>query len=259
MAHHFHPFHIVLPSPWPFAARLGATALLTRAVRRFKGRGATSAGWRLLLLAVISALWWRDVRREGRLYGNHTRWVKDGIKLGISLFILREVLFFTAWFWGYFHHRTVPILEEGLRWPPVGVEGLNPLTVPLLNTLILLSSGVTVTWAHYILLINGHPWWGVIRTVILGGIFTAIQGLEYYESPFTISDGAFGRLFFVTTGFHGTHVIVGVIFLISAWLRQRLFLAQHTSHLGVELAIWYWHFVDVVWLFLFTFYYIWGI
>jgi len=259
MSHNFHPFHIVLPRPWPLAASLGATALLTRAVRWFKGRWSIGFLLSLLLLSFVSALWWRDVSREATFNGNHTSWVKDGIKLGIGLFILREVLFFTAWFWGYFHHRTVPVLEEGLRWPPIGVSRLNPLTVPLLNTLILLSSGVTVTWAHYMLLINGNPWAGVVRTIVLGGLFTSIQGLEYYESSFTISDRAFGRLFFVTTGFHGTHVIVGVIFLIRKWIRQRMFLAQHTRHIGVELAIWYWHFVDVVWLFLFTFYYIWGI
>lgn len=211
----------------------------------------------LFLVTFFSALWWRDVSREG-VGGDHRRKVQDGLKWGIALFIFREVLFFCAWFWAFFHHRRVPSPEVGAIWPPVGVSPLDPLAVPLLNTAVLLRRGVTVTWAHHNLLIRKDTKDGILFTIILGGLFTLLQLFEYYNTHFDLARGTFGRTFFVTTGFHGLHVIIGTIFLAVSLVRIVKNQTTIAHHLGTEFAIWYWHFVDVVWLFLFSFVYWWA-
>ena len=185
--------------------------------------------------------------------------VQDGLKRAIILFILREIIFFFAWFWGFFHSRLSPNNELGILWPPSGLYPLDPLSVPVLNTFILLSSGVSVTWAHHLSIGNKNITKQISLTIFLGLLFTGYQLLEYLESLFCLGDSIFGRVFFVTTGFHGVHVILGTLLLASMF---RLFslkrkISRHA--LGFDFAIWYWHFVDVVWLFLVTFYYFWGI
>jgi cytochrome c oxidase subunit 3 len=174
------------------------------------------------------------------------------------LFILGEIWFFAAFFWGFFHYSFNPAQELGLIWPPVGIYVFNPFNVPLLNTAILVSSGATVTWAHHRLLTNKSLIFPIISTLILGIYFTFLQGIEYFISRFSIRDRAYGSVFFIATGFHGLHVLIGTTFLTFCFFRFLKNLTSAWNHLGFELAIWYWHFVDVVWLFLFSCIYWWG-
>ena len=176
------------------------------------------------------------------------------------LFLLSEVMFFLAFFWAFCHSSLAPTIEIGAVWPPKGIEALSPWEIPFLNTLILLSSGAAVTWAHHAILAGSREQalYGLLATIILAVVFTGFQAMEYIEAPFTISDGIYGSTFYLATGFHGLHVIIGTIFLIICCIREYLghFTAKH--HFGFEAAAWYWHFVDVVWLFLFVSIYWWG-
>jgi cytochrome c oxidase subunit 3 len=184
------------------------------------------------------------------------------------LFIASEVMFFVAWFWAYFNtalfpadtHQVVRDQLLGGTWPPKGVETFDPWHLPLLNTLVLLTSGTTVTWAHHALLHNDRQGlkWGLICTIVLGLAFTCIQAYEYSHAHFAFSGNIYGATFFMATGFHGAHVIIGTIFLIVCLLRAMAGQFSPTQHLGFEFAAWYWHFVDVVWLFLFSCIYVWG-
>lgn len=180
--------------------------------------------------------------------------------LGIILFIVREIFFFLSFFWAFFHSRLSPVIYLGGIWPPCGIESLNAFQVPLLNTVILLASGVRVTWAHQTLL--GENFLATRVSLIvtwgLGIYFLFLQWIEYRISIFRISDSVYGRTFFIATGFHGFHVIVGTLFLIIIWQRVGFVHFRSSHHLGFEFAAWYWHFVDVVWLFLFSVVYWWG-
>ena len=185
--------------------------------------------------------WWRDVIREGTYQGFHTGQVSVGLRWGIILFIVSEVFFFFAFFWAYFHRSLVPTFEVGSCWPPVGLEFLNPFSVPLLNTAVLLASGVRVTWAHHSLIekdrIGGI--FGLVVTVGLGGYFTFLQAGEYYEASFSLSDGVFGSVFFVATGFHGLHVLIGRTFLAVCLYRVVRYHFSEGHHFGFEAAAWY--------------------
>ena len=205
-------------------------------------------------------LWFRDVVAEGTLLGNHTFAVQKGLNLGVALFIISEVFFFISIFWAYFHSALAPTVELGNAWPPAGIDPLNPFEIPLLNTILLLSSGASVTYAHHSLIEGNRrgTLLGIIITVVLAVIFTALQGLEYYEAPFTITDGAYGSTFFFATGFHGIHVIIGTAFIAVAFFRILSYHLTDHHHLGFEASILYWHFVDVVWLFLYVSIYWWG-
>lgn len=216
----------------------------------------------LALLSVIAsmALWWRDVIAEGSYLGNHTIAVQKGLNMGIILFIVSEALLFFAIFWAFFHSALSPTVELGGQWPPLGIEAINPFELPLLNTVLLLSSGITVTYAHHSLIGGNRKGaiYGLIATIILAIVFTLFQGIEYSVSSFTISDGVFGSCFYFGTGFHGMHVIVGTLFLAVGLWRLVSYHLTDTHHLGYEGAILYWHFVDVVWLFLYIAVYYWG-
>ena len=259
-AHINHPYHLVEKSPWPLTASLGAFLLTTGLVKWFHLFKMDLFILGLLTVLISRIQWWRDVSREGTYQGLHTIKVVLGLRLGIILFILSEVLFFFSFFWAFFHRRLNPTMEIGSQWPPVAIEAFNPFQIPLLNTLILLSSGVTVTWAHHAVIENNHSeaTQGLVLTVVLGAYFTALQGIEYVEAPFSIADSVYGSTFFVATGFHGLHVIIGRIFLLSMLSRLVKGHFSKNHHFGLEAAIWYWHFVDVVWLFLYTFIYWWG-
>nr|YP_006303254.1 cytochrome c oxidase subunit III [Zygeupolia rubens]ADZ05381.1 cytochrome c oxidase subunit III [Zygeupolia rubens] len=254
------PFHLVEFSPWPLVGSVGAFLLTVGMASWFHGRGVVVMVLGLVLIILTMLQWWRDVIREGTYQGFHTSSVCSGLRWGMILFIVSEVCFFAAFFWAYFHSSLSPNLELGSCWPPVGVNPLNPFSVPLLNTAVLLGSGVTVTWAHHALMegdrFNGLQ--GLFLTVILGGYFTFLQAGEYWEAPFTLADGIYGSTFFVATGFHGLHVLIGSCFLMVCFFRLWFYQFSSTHHFGFEAAAWYWHFVDVVWLFLYLCIYWWG-
>lgn len=257
-----HPFHIVDPSPWPI---LSATAIGTTAIGAAMYMHSFIFGDIVFLIGLISIIfcmvvWWRDVIREATFNGNHTKTVQGSLRTGMLLFILSEVMFFLAFFWAFFHSSLSPAIEIGSVWPPVNITPFNPWGIPLLNTLILLLSGATVTWAHHeIILGRKEPAkLALFLTIFLAIIFTGLQAFEYIEATFTISDGIYGSTFFMATGFHGLHVIVGTIFLTVCYFRLAKNHFAKTHHFGFEAAAWYWHFVDVVWLFLFVNIYWWG-
>lgn len=257
-----HPFHLVDPSPWPLRASTSAFRVTTGAVRYrhgYNGGGSVLTFGRLRLLST-RALWWRDVIREGTYEGQHTTVVQLGLRFGRLLFISSEVRFFFAFFWAFFWAALAPTVEIGTVWPPKGIDVLDAWEVPFLNTLILLSSGASVTWAHHAR-VAGHrdqAIKGLGLTVALAIAFTALQGFEYVNASFTIADGIYGSTFFRATGFHGFHVFIGTCFLTVCLLRLISYQFTSRHHFGFEAAAWYWHFVDVVWLFLFVSIYWWG-
>nr|CBH40117.1 cytochrome oxidase subunit III [Ophiocomina nigra] len=257
---HQHPFHMVDRSPWPIAGAIGALTTTTGLVSWFQGDNILTALLGLFILSITMILWWRDVIREATFLGMHTTHVVRGIKIGFILFILSEVMFFFSFFWAFFHSALSPTPEIGMTWPPTGITPIHPWGVPLLNTAILLSSGASLTWSHHSLRQrSGDDAWNALAVTILLGIwFTSLQAYEYWEASFTIADSVYGSTFFVATGFHGLHVIIGTAFLAVCLgrLTRAHFSVNH--HVGFECAIWYWHFVDVVWIFLFVCIYWWG-
>ncbi len=205
----------------------------------------------LICVIISMSFWFRDIITEATYLGDHTLVVQKGLYFGVILFIVSEALFFLAIFWAFFHSALTPTVELGALWPPLGIEPVNPFELPLLNTVILLSSGATITYAHHSFIATGRTGaiYGAIFTILLALIFTGFQGLEYHVSSFTISDGVFGTCFFFGTGFHGFHVIIGTIFLSVALWRIYDYQLTDQHHSGFEGGILYWHFVDVVWLF----------
>lgn len=257
-----HPFHLVSPSPWPFytsGSLLALTCSAALSMHNFSN-SYLSLYIAFILVIISMSLWFRDIITESTFLGDHTLAVQKGINLGVILFIVSEGLFFVAIFWAFFHSALTPTVELGSQWPPMGIEPVNPFELPLLNTVILLSSGATITYAHHSLIQGNRKGSliGSIFTILLAIIFTGFQGIEYSVSSFTISDGAFGTCFFFGTGFHGLHVIIGTIFLSVALWRIYAYHLTDNHHLGLEAGILYWHFVDVVWLFLYVSIYYWG-
>ena len=204
--------------------------------------------------------WFKDIIAESTYLGSHTLAVQKGINIGFSLFIISEALFFLSIFWSYFHSALSPTIELGAEWPPKGIESINPLELPLLNTILLLSSGVSVTFAHHSLIKGNRVGtiYGLIITVLFAVLFTSLQAIEYLVSSFTISDSTFGSCFYLATGFHGLHVIIGTIFILIGLLRVIFYHFSENHHLGLEASILYWHFVDVIWIFLYIAIYYWG-
>lgn len=257
-----HPFHLVDSSPWPALGGLAALNFTTGFVMYMNSY--QSGGYFVLFglfgLIFTVFVWWRDIIREGTFQGHHTKKVQLGLKSGMLLFIVSEIMFFFAFFWVFFAVSLSPNIEIGAMWPPSGLAVLNAWEIPLLNTVILLLSGATCTWAHHAIIAGDrqNSLIGLSLTILLGGIFTGFQVLEYFEANFTISDSIYGSIFFMSTGFHGFHVLIGSTFLFICLLRltKHHFTKEH--HFGLEAAIWYWHFVDCVWLFLFVAIYWWG-
>nr|YP_010248587.1 cytochrome c oxidase subunit III [Trachys variolaris]QTK22441.1 cytochrome c oxidase subunit III [Trachys variolaris] len=258
--HKNHPFHLVDVSPWPLYGALGAMSTMIGLIKWFHLQQNNLILIGLMITILIMYQWWRDVTREGTFQGHHTMKVTLGLRWGMILFITSEIFFFISFFWGFFHSSLSPSVEIGMIWPPKGIAPFNPVEIPLLNTLILLSSGITVTWAHHALMENNYNQTaqGLALTILLGVYFTMLQAYEYIEAPFSIADAVYGSSFFMATGFHGLHVIIGTLFLFVCFMRH---LNNHFSkfhHFGFEAAAWYWHFVDVVWLFLYISIYWWG-
>nr|AGZ19013.1 cytochrome c oxidase subunit III [Idiocranium cf. russeli BMNH 2008.409] len=260
MAHQAHAYHMVDPSPWPLTGAVAAL-LMTSGLAMWFHFGMMTLmflGFIVLLLTMIQ--WWRDIIREATFQGHHTLTVQQGLRYGMILFITSEVFFFLGFFWAFYRASLAPTIELGEYWPPTGILPLDPFEVPLLNTAVLLASGVTVTWAHHSMMSNNRKETihALTLTIMLGLYFTILQAMEYFEAPFTISDGIYGSTFFVATGFHGLHVIIGSTFLLICLVRQILYHYTSKHHFGFEAAAWYWHFVDVVWLFLYISIYWWG-
>jgi cytochrome c oxidase subunit III len=275
-----HEYHIVDPSPWPLIGGIGALMMAVGGVgymRWLDGRvfeiGSLNLAtpW-LFFIGLVIVLytmfsWWSDTIKEAHT-GYHTRVVSLHLRYGMILFIASEVMFFVAWFWAFFdaslfanEAAQVSRVEfTGGVWPPEGISVLDPWHLPLFNTIVLLLSGTTVTWAHHALLHNERQMLvGMLAvTVLLGLLFTSVQAYEYIHAPFGFKDSIYGSTFFMATGFHGFHVIVGTIFLIVCLLRAMAGHFTPEQHFGFEAAAWYWHFVDVVWLFLFCCIYVWG-
>lgn len=254
------PFHLVEFSPWPLLVSFRILALPIGLINYLR-----NADFNLLILSfitttIISIVWWRDVIRESTFQGFHGFNVTKGLKFGVALFILSEVCFFFAFFWAYFHRSLAPTVEVGAHWPPTGIETLNAFQVPLLNTSVLLLSGVRITWAHHSIEEGKYfsAIQGLFLTVVLGFYFLVLQYGEYIETSFSIADRIYGSCFFLATGFHGTHVAVGATFLTVCLLRLLFFHFNKQHHVGFLAAAWYWHFVDVVWLFLYVSIYWWG-
>ena len=262
-----HDYHLVNPSPWP---AVGATSAFVLAIggilfMRHVTPWVMLIGFAGVLYTMYA--WWSDVIKEAN-GKDHTRVVQISHRYGMMLFIASEVMFFVAWFWayfdGFFRHadpaQFARLAATGVAWPPTGVELFNPFHLPLFNTLLLLCSGTTVTWAHHALLEGNREGlkWGLVLTILLGATFTLVQAIEYSHAGFAYSGNIYGATFFMATGFHGFHVLIGTIFLITCLVRAQMGQFTPTKHLGFEFAAWYWHFVDVVWLFLFASIYVWG-
>jgi cytochrome c oxidase subunit 3 len=251
------PYHLVDPSPWPIVAALGGGLTLFGIVIAAHFHNFMPLVIGLLIVVAVMVLWWRDVLKESKTPGLHTAIVRLGLRYGMMMFIASEVMFFVAFFWAYFHFALMPEHVLGTdtpMWPPKGTLTFDPWNLPLLNTMILLLSGTTVTWAHHSLLAGNRKGliWGLVFTVILGLSFTTCQAIEYSHAPFHFTGGIYPSVFFMATGFHGFHVIVGTTFLLVCTIRAIRGSFTPERHFGLEAAAWYWHFVDVVWLFLFV-------
>ena len=262
-----HPFHLVDPSPWPLLASFAAGLLAIGAVFFMHdteiagvavGLKGVIAG--LIALCLVAFFWWKDIVHEAFVQKAHSAVAKIGLRYGMLLFIASEVMFFAAFFWAFFDASLFPKEAIGFVWPPVGTEVIPAFDLPLLMTMILLLSGCTVTWAHHEMLIGNmkEAARALFYTVILGVVFMFFQVYEYHHAAFGFNENVFGSTFYMATGFHGFHVFVGTIFLAVCYFRTLKGHFTKDSHFGFEAAAWYWHFVDVVWLFLFVAVYWWG-
>ncbi|RXR29307.1 cytochrome c oxidase subunit 3 [Sphingobium fluviale] len=261
-----HDYHILPPSIWPLMGSMSALALAIGAIMWMHPDQMGNAGAGVFYLGLAGVLatmffWWADVVKEAHA-GDHTPVVSLHLRYGMILFIASEVMFFVGWFWAFFDFSLFPSTLEPINgmFPSKGIETLNAFELPLLNTLILLCSGTTVTWAHHSLIHGNRDGLkkGLLATILLGALFSAIQAYEYAHAPFPFGETPYSSAFYMATGFHGFHVLVGTIFLIVCLVRANNGHFTPRQHFGFEAAAWYWHFVDVVWLFLFAAIYVWG-
>jgi len=276
-----HPFHLVAPSAWPFIIGMSLFPLLSWVVDYLHGYSLEEESlsiWFVVIVFIFSIIkWFQDIVTEATFLGYHTVAVIKGLRYGMLLFIISEVMLFFSLFWAYLHCSVSPSIWIGCVWPPLGIKPINPWHLPFLNTVILLSSGVAVTWAHRAIVESEPKWWwyktkeinddfgrreqslvALALAIAYGVLFTLIQLYEYNHTNFNISDGIYGATFFLLTGFHGFHVLVGTVFLIVCFIRHYYYHFTEEYHFGLEAGIWYWHFVDVVWLLLFVLVYWWG-
>jgi cytochrome c oxidase subunit 3 len=253
-----HPYHLVSPSPWPAMASMSAFLLVIGTILFVRQHHIIVLILGAIIFIASLTGWWWDVIKEAKT--EHTKVVRQGFRYGMVLFIASEVMFFVAFFWAYFNASLMPTEAMGGIWPPKGVKTLDPFDLPYLNTLLLLLSGTTITWAHHSLIEGNYQdvKQKLLFTILLGFIFLSVQAYEYTHADFAFRGGIYPSVFYMATGFHGFHVFVGGIFLIITYFRTRYGHFTPQDHFGFEAAAWYWHFVDVVWLFLFVSIYWWG-
>nr|YP_009121677.1 cytochrome c oxidase subunit III [Hylaeus dilatatus]AJG02943.1 cytochrome c oxidase subunit III [Hylaeus dilatatus]ALO64647.1 cytochrome c oxidase subunit III [Hylaeus dilatatus] len=254
-----HPFHLVNPSPWPLILSINLMNILFSMLNWFSMNIKFMIILNLLILTISMYQWWRDIIRESTFQGYHTLYVYKLMKMGMILFIISEFFFFISFFWTYFHSAISPNIEIGSIWPPKMINMFNPYDIPLLNSIILISSGLTITWSHHSLINNKmyNCLYGLWLSITLGSYFTYIQLIEYSEAKFCFNDSIFGSIFFMMTGFHGLHVIIGIIFMFTCYYRIFYGYISKMHHFHFEAASWYWHFVDIIWLFLYISLYWW--
>lgn len=270
-----HPYHIVNPSPWPLLSSFAGLLLAVGVVLYMHEAkiGNIDVGFKGIILGIMAVLacmffWWKDIVHETTVEKAHTPIVEIGMRYGMALFIASEVMFFVAFFWAFFdaslfagqENMFARVEHTGGHWPPIGIETIPAFDLPLMMTLILLLSGCTVTWAHHAILEGNIKDFtkALGITVGLGFFFLCFQVYEYTHATFGFTEGIYPSTFYMATGFHGFHVFVGTVFLAICWLRARKGHFSEEKHFGFEAAAWYWHFVDVVWLFLFVSIYWWG-
>lgn len=257
----FNPFHLVELRPWPIFTSFSFLRFALGVVIMVRSFYCLPFLFSLIFLLISSYLWGRDVHREGCFEGDHNYEATLGFKLGMIIFILSECFFFLGMFWGYFHLAEAPAVELGGVWPPQGVSPFDPKGIPFLNTILLVSSGVSVTWTHHSMEQGDYTSRviSLIFTVFLGAVFTSLQILEYYVASFTFSCSSYSSVYFMGTGFHGLHVLIGSVLLLICLFRFFYFSVRPNHSVGFECSVWYWHFVDVVWFCLYLVFYWWGI
>nr|UZT67573.1 cytochrome c oxidase subunit 3 [Oberthuerella sharkeyi] len=255
-----HPYHLVTMSPWPLLTSLSMMIFMIGSIYMFNYKTFMLLFIGLLSIILCSFQWWRDIIRESTFQGLHTKKILISLKLGMFLFIISELLFFISFFWSYFHSALSPNIELGNLWPPKNIKQFNPYKIPLLNTIILLSSGISITFCHYSILNNNYKksLISLLITISLGLIFMIIQMFEYSNSLFCMNDSIYGSMFFLTTGFHGSHVMIGLIFLMTVLFRLLNMHLSMNHHYSFEASSWYWHFVDIIWIFVFSIIYWWN-
>lgn len=257
-----HGYHLVDPSPWPVVSTIATygwfinIALLTNGYINNPSVLLINS----LVLAISILIWTKDIVQESTYQGKHTSLVKNGLLLGFILFIISEAMFFVGIFWAYGHSALNPVIELGSQWPPVGIQTIGPFDLPLFNTIVLLASGATITYCHHALIANDYynSLYSLIATVLLAILFTACQYIEYTNCLFTISDSVFGSTFFLGTGFHAYHILTGTVFISVCIIRLYKLQFNPQRHINLLVTIWLWHFLDIVWLFLFVIFYYWG-
>nr|ARX96606.1 cytochrome c oxidase subunit 3 [Xylocopa appendiculata] len=254
-----HPYHMVTLSPWPIMLSFNLMNMLMSVVIYMYLNIYTLLLMNFLIMILSMFQWWRDIIRESTFQGFHTLTVTKFLKFSMILFIISELFFFISFFWTFFHSSISPTIEIGLTWPPMMINSFNPYDIPLLNSVILVSSGFTITWSHHSLLNKNYMNFNksLTYTLMLGVYFITLQYMEYYESQFCMNDSIFGSVFFMMTGFHGLHVIIGILMISTMFLRFKMNHFSNIHHFHFEASLWYWHFVDVVWLFLYLFVYWW--
>nr|DBA43733.1 TPA_asm: COX3 [Bombus soroeensis] len=251
------PFHMVTNSPWPIITSFNLMNLMISIIMWIYLNNLINLYLNSLIMTLSLSMWFRDIIRESTFQGMHSLYILSMLKFSMILFILSEMLFFTSFFWTFFHSNFSPSIEMNSTWPPKMIETFNPLEIPLLNSMILISSGITVTMSHYNMLNNNFKksTLNLSITIMLGIYFNLMQIFEYFNSPFCINDSIYGSIFFLSTGFHGSHVLLGTIMLLYSLIRLMYKHMSSIHHINFEFAIWYWHFVDVIWLFIYMFYY----
>nr|YP_010889912.1 cytochrome c oxidase subunit III [Austromenopon paululum]WJJ69873.1 cytochrome c oxidase subunit 3 [Austromenopon paululum] len=247
-------YHLVDFSPWPLLTALAILMGVTNVILELSlgSLNLETSSFMLAFFCLCLWGWLRDIVSEGLYQGAHTLKVQSTLKLGMVLFIFSEVLFFFAFFWALGYYSVSPHVDTN-SWPPKGIHPVNPMGVPLLGSILLLSSSISATWSHHSILLGKKSSTSLSLgiTVLLGALFLVFQIKEYQETTFGMNDSVYGSIFYLATGFHGFHVFLGSIMLFVSLSRLLRSEFSSSHHLGLEMSIWYWHFVDVVWLFLY--------